>query len=48
MIWFRDMETIKKLTGDDYNTAYVPEEARKLLSRFDEKVSHSNLIYSTK
>lgn len=48
MIWFRDLETVKKLTGEDYETAYVPDEARKLLSRFDQKVSHSNLVYSSK
>lgn len=48
MIWFRDLETIKKLTGEDYETAYVPEEARKLLSTWDEKVVHSTLVYSIK
>lgn len=47
MIWFRDLQTIKKLTGEDHETAYIPEEARKLLSRFDEKVKHSQLLYST-
>ncbi|WP_029034313.1 hypothetical protein [Salinimicrobium terrae] len=48
MIWFKDLETIKKLTGEDYETAYVPEEARKILSHFDEKVIHSHLLYSTR
>lgn len=48
MIWFRDLEIVKRLTGEDYETAYVPEEARKLLSRYDQKVSHSNLVYSSK
>ena len=48
MIWFSDLETIKKLTGNDHETAYVPAEAKKLLSRFDEKVTHSHLVYSTK
>lgn len=48
MIWFRDLETIKQLTGEDYETAYVPEEAKALLLRFDEKVSHSKLVYSSK
>lgn len=33
MIWFRDLETIKKRFREDYDTAYVPEEARKLLLR---------------
>lgn len=47
MIWFSDMATIKKLTGEDHETAYVPDEAKKLLKRFDKKVAHSELIYST-
>lgn len=48
MIFFRDLETIKSLTGEDLETAYIPEEARKLLSRFDEKVTHSRVIFSSK
>lgn len=48
MIWFRDMETIKRLTGEDHEKAYVPQEAKDLLSRFGEKVEHSRLVYSTK
>lgn len=47
MIWFRDLATVKRLTGEDYETAYIPEEARKILSRFDAKVKHSHLLYST-
>lgn len=47
IIWFQDLETVKLLTGDDYETAYVPDEAKKLLSRFDKKVTHSQLIYSS-
>lgn len=47
MIWFQDLETIKRLTGEDYETAYIPEEARRLLLRFDQKVIHSNLIYTS-
>jgi hypothetical protein len=47
MIWFRDLEAIKELTGEDYETAYIPKEARNLLSRFDSKVTHSHLLYSS-
>ncbi|NJW52007.1 antibiotic biosynthesis monooxygenase [Salinimicrobium oceani] len=47
MIWFSDLAAVKKLTGEDFETAFIPEEARALLSHFDEKVRHSHLIYTT-
>ncbi len=47
MIWFEDFEAVKSFVGADYETAYVPEKARKLLSRFDDKVIHSELRYDT-
>lgn len=47
MIWFRDLESIKEFTGKDYETAYILMEARMLLSRFDQKVQHSYLLYSS-
>ncbi|WP_324720229.1 hypothetical protein [Salinimicrobium sp. HB62] len=46
MMRFKDLETIRKLTGEDYETAYVPREARELLSRFDQKVTHLEVVHS--
>ncbi|MHA6278959.1 hypothetical protein ACXYMT_02160 [Salinimicrobium sp. CAU 1759] len=46
MMRFKDLETIKKLTGEDYETAYVPPEARELLSRFDLRVTHLEVVHS--
>ena len=46
MMRFKDLETIKKLTGEDYETAYVPPEARKLLTRFDQIVTHLEVVHS--
>lgn len=43
---FKDLSTIRQLTGEDYETAYIPPEARELLTRFDQKVTHSEVIYS--
>ena len=48
MMRFKDLDTIRKLTGEDHETAYVPEEARKLLVRFNQKVTHSELRYVAK
>jgi hypothetical protein len=34
------MGSIEALVGDDHEAAFVPEEARELLDRFDERVVH--------
>ena len=47
MIWFEDLEAVKSFVGEDYETAYIPDKARKLLSHFDQKVVHSELQYDT-
>ena len=46
MMRFKDLKAIKKLTGEDYETAYVPPEARKLLTRFDQRVTHLEVVHS--
>jgi antibiotic biosynthesis monooxygenase (ABM) superfamily enzyme len=40
---FDDIENIKAFTGPDYETAYVPAEARKVLKRFDARSQHYEL-----
>ena len=47
MIWFENIEAVKSFVGEDYETAYVPEKAKKLLSKFDKKVIHAELKHST-
>ena len=37
---FDSIESIKEFAGEDYEIAVVPPEARKLLSRFDERSQH--------
>jgi heme-degrading monooxygenase HmoA len=37
---FEDLDAIRSFAGSDYETAVVAEEARKVLIRFDERVSH--------
>jgi hypothetical protein len=31
---------VKAFAGDDYETAYVPAEARAVLARFDDRSQH--------
>ncbi|MBC8036940.1 MAG: antibiotic biosynthesis monooxygenase [Rhizobiales bacterium] len=40
---FDSIENVKSFTGQDYETAYVPDAARKVLKRFDARSQHYNL-----
>lgn len=40
ILWFDSLEGVRALAGDDYETAYVPPEARVVLARFDGRSQH--------
>jgi len=40
MMWFDSIEAVKKFAGEDYEHAYVPAAARKVLARFDARSQH--------
>jgi hypothetical protein len=40
---FDSINDIRQLAGPDYEQAYVPAEARKLLARFDTRAQHYEL-----
>lgn len=40
IMWFDSLDAVREFAGDDYEAAYVPTEARALLSRFDERSQH--------
>jgi hypothetical protein len=42
---FENYEAVKQFAGEDYEQSYVPAAARKILSRFDEKAQHYELLY---
>ena len=37
---FASLDSVKAFVGEDYEAAYVPDEARAILSRFDERSQH--------
>jgi heme-degrading monooxygenase HmoA len=37
---FDSLDSVRDFAGKDYETAVVPEKARKVLSRFDERSQH--------
>ena len=43
VMWFETMAAIKAFAGEDYEVAVVPEKARALLKRFDERSRHYNV-----
>lgn len=44
IMWFEKLESVIDFVGPDYETVYVPEKARSVLSRFDQKSVHCQLI----
>ncbi len=43
---FDSIDNVIAFQGQDYETAYVPSAARKVLKRWDEKSTHHELITS--
>lgn len=43
-MWFDDVESIKAFTGEDYAVSHVPEAARAVLARFDERSAHFDVL----
>jgi len=41
---FESLDAVREFAGEDYEVAVVPEEARKLLLRFDECSQHYEII----
>jgi antibiotic biosynthesis monooxygenase (ABM) superfamily enzyme len=44
LMWFDSLENIKAFTGEDYEVAHVPEAARAVLSRFDARSAHFEVL----
>jgi len=40
IMWFRSLDAVVAFAGADYETAVVPEAARRVLARFDAKSQH--------
>jgi heme-degrading monooxygenase HmoA len=40
VMWFDTMEDVRTFAGQDYEVAVVPQQAKALLSRFDQRSQH--------
>jgi hypothetical protein len=41
---FDSIQSVKAFAGEDYERSYVPDKARKVLSRFDDRAQHYEII----
>lgn len=43
---FDSLDAVKAFVGEDYERAHVPQKAREVLSRFDERSQHYEIVES--
>lgn len=44
LMWFDSLDSIKAFMGEDYSVSHVPPNARAVLSRFDERAAHFEVL----
>jgi len=44
LMWFHDLASIRAFAGEDYAASHVPDAARAVLSRFDDRAAHYEVI----
>ena len=46
VMWFSDLDAIKAFVGEDHEVAHVPQKAREVLSWFDDRSQHYEILLS--
>ena len=44
LMWFDSIDSIRAFMGEDYAASHVPAAAQKVLSRFDDRAAHYEVI----
>ena len=44
LMWFDSLDAIKAFIGEDYSVSHVPAAAQAVLSRFDERAAHFEVL----
>ncbi len=44
VMWFDSLQAVQGFAGEDFEVAVVPPEARRLLTRFDNRSAHYQVI----
>ena len=45
--WFTDLNAVRDFAGDDYEQAVVEDAAQRALNRWDERVAHHEVVFTT-
>lgn len=46
ILWFDSLDAVREFAGEDWEAAVVPEEGRRLLTRFDARSAHYETVLS--
>ncbi|HEU5251468.1 MAG TPA: antibiotic biosynthesis monooxygenase [Thermoanaerobaculia bacterium] len=46
ILWFDSLDAVREFAGEDWEAAVVPDEARRLLTRFDARSAHYETVLS--
>ena len=44
LMWFDNLDSVRKFQGDDYEAAHVPASARAVLADFDSRSAHYEVL----
>lgn len=44
LMWFESLDAVKTFMGDDYDVAHVPDAARAVLSDYDKRSAHYEVL----
>ena len=44
LMWFETLDAIRAFVGEDYSISHVPAAARAVLSRFDQRAAHFEVL----
>ncbi|HZD27558.1 MAG TPA: hypothetical protein VE251_02550 [Xanthobacteraceae bacterium] len=44
IMWFEDLDAVRRFVGEDYARSHVPPEARAVLARFEECAAHYDVL----
>lgn len=48
VMWFRDLNAVRAFMGEDFEQSHVPPRAREVLSHFDERAQHYDILLEMK
>lgn len=47
VMWFQNIDSVRAFMGEDFAQSHVPPRAREVLSRFDARAQHYDVLLAT-